>query len=169
MDTARRGSYARSGFLLLSLRARTAALSPAPQPTHRFDLQTHAGPYQRWPGRSRLIVDGQPHRTAVPGYVLLRQFALPEGYLLITDFDCPFEEATSFVLLDEHLRVVSHRTLSGMYTSYLLKRVQWRNDRELVAFFVDRGAWRVSIRAWSLPYLRPRLALQREHDLPLQP
>ena len=139
-----------------------AALLLTPFPIDRFALQTHPGPYQSWPGHSRLIVDGELLRTAVPGYVLLRQFALPDGYLLITDFDCPFEESTSFVLLNAQLWVLSHRTLGGMYASYLLKRVRWVNERELIANFIEHGDWRLTIRARSVPYLRPRLALRRE-------
>ncbi len=133
-----------------------------PTPVDRFELQAHDGPYQSWPGRSRLIVDGELHTTAIPGYVLLRQYALPDGYLLVTDFDCAFEESTCFTLLSLNLRVTSHRTLGGMYSSFLLKRVQWYNERELVATFIDHGDWRLTIRPWSIPYLRPKLKLRRE-------
>lgn len=132
-----------------------------PLAVDRFDLQSHTGPYQSWPGRSRLIVDRQLIGTAIPGYVLLRQYALPDGYLLITDFDCPFEESICFALLNLKLQLVSHRTLGGMYTSYLLKRVQWQNERELVASFIDRSDWRLSIRPWSVPYLWPKLSLTK--------
>jgi hypothetical protein len=133
-----------------------------PTPIDRFELQAHTGPYQSWPGRSRLIVDGELHSTAVPGYTLLRQYALSDGFLLVTDFDCPFEESTCFVLLSPYLRVLSHRTLGGMYSSFLLKRVQWCTERELVASFIDHGDWRLTIRSWSVPYLRPRLGLVKD-------
>lgn len=133
----------------------------SPLPIDRFALQAHAGPYQRWPGHSPLIVDGELQRTSVPGYTLLRQFALADGYLLITDFDCPFEESTCFVLLDPQFKVRSQRTLGGMYASYLLKRVRWLDERQLIASFVDQGDWLMAIRSWSMPYLRPRLSLRR--------
>lgn len=134
-----------------------------PQSTDRFELQAHTGPYSSWPGHSRLIVDGERRRAAIPGYVLLRQYALRDGFLLVTDFDCPFEESTCFVLLSPQLRVVSQRSLGGMYSSFLLKRVQWQGERELVASFINHGNWRLVIRSWSVPYLRPRLGLRQEH------
>lgn len=133
-----------------------------PTPVDLFELQAHDGPYQSWPGRSRLIVDGLPHTTSIPGYVLLRQYALPSGFLLVTDFDCPFEESTCFTLLSSKLSVISHRTLGGMYSSFLLKRVQWCSERELVASFIDHGDWRLTIRPWSIPYLRPKLKLVKD-------
>lgn len=161
LDTGAGRSYARQRPTSLYSNPTTPPLQRTPEPTHRFELQTHTGPYQSWPGRSQLIVDGEPHRTVVPGYVLLRQYVLPDGFLLVTDFDCPLEESTCFVWLSPQLRVVSHRSLGGMYASFLLKRVQWLNERELVASFIGHGDWHVTLRSWSVPYLRPRLGLRR--------
>ena len=64
-----------------------------------FSLELHQGPYEKWPLRTRLFVDGNQSETKVPGYVLLHQFQTDFGYLLITDCDCPFEETTNFIFL----------------------------------------------------------------------
>ena len=93
--------------------------------TTRFCLERHEGPYESWPLRSRLLVDGEPRGVRVPGYSLLHQYALPSGYLLVTDCDCPFEEATSFVLLDRNSRLLCARTLSIPYGSYKLAHMEW--------------------------------------------
>lgn len=37
------------------------------------------------------------------GYELLCQFETAAGYLLVTDYDCPFEEAVNFVLVSNDL------------------------------------------------------------------
>ena len=91
--------------------------------TTRYSLERHEGPYESWPLRLRLFIDGEPTAVRVPGYNLLHQVALPSGYLLVMDFDCPFEEATSFVLLDRNSRLLCTRTLSIPYGSYKLDKM----------------------------------------------
>lgn len=94
--------------------------------TTRFSLETHEGEYANWPLRSCVYLDGIPSQTHVAGYQLLHQFETPLGYLLVTDCDCPYEEATSFCLLDiSTLKIVSERTLSVPYGSYLLDEISW--------------------------------------------
>jgi hypothetical protein len=127
----------------------------------RFSLESHAGPYEKWPLRTRLLIDGTPSATSIPGYSLLHQFSLLDGYLLITDDDCPFEEATHFILLDPALRLRSRRTLSVPYGSFLLQGFEWLNDSEAIATFYQDDAWQLTIRAWGIPFLRPRLQLRR--------
>ena len=131
-------------------------------PVDRFALETHDGPYSSWPLRSRLFADGEPTHVRVPGYVLLRQFELPDGhYLLATDYDCPYEEATNFVLLGPDLKVRSHRSVGAMYSTFQLKHLVWRDARHFTAtFFGDLGC-DVRIRSRGIPYVRPLLALGR--------
>ena len=60
------------------------------------------------------------------GYQLLHQYLTPLGFLLVCDFDCPFEEATSFSLLDHaNFRLLSERTLAVPYGSYNLEEFHW--------------------------------------------
>lgn len=54
------------------------------QPVDRFALDTHDGPYETWPSRTHVLVDGVRSALAVSGYVLLRQFETPAAYLLVT-------------------------------------------------------------------------------------
>lgn len=127
----------------------------------RFSLARHQGPYETWPLRTRLHADGKPTEVCVSGYELLHQFETPAGYLLVTDYDCPFEEATSFILLRRDLRLVSYRTLSVPYGSFSLDRIEQLADDRFRAVFYDNDAWLVVIRSWGIPYLRPRLQLKR--------
>lgn len=127
----------------------------------RFSLARHQGPYQNWPLRTRLHADGKPTEVCVPGYDLLYQFETPAGYLLVTDYDCPFEEATSFILLRRDLRLVSYRTLSVPYASFILDHIEQLADDRFRAVFHDNQAWLVVIRPWGIPGLPPRLLLKR--------
>jgi hypothetical protein len=131
------------------------------QTTTRFSLERHDGAYETWPVRSRLLVDGQAGAVRVPGHSLLHQYALPAGYLLVTDFDCPYEEATSFVLLDRKSRLLCCRTLSIPYGSYNLDRFEWLDDRNARVTFWENDPWLLTIRDWGIPILRPRLRLGR--------
>jgi hypothetical protein len=131
------------------------------QTTTRYALEPHAGPYESWPLRSCLVIDGQPSAVRIPGYSLLRQYALPSGYLLVTDYDCPFEEATSFVLLDRNSRVLCCRTLSVPYGSYNFDKMAWIDERHARITFHDDDHWSLTIRDWGIPLLRPRLRLGR--------
>jgi hypothetical protein len=132
-----------------------------PSPTHRFALEQHDGAYETWPLQSRLIVDGVARDVAVPGYQLLHQFELPDGYFLVTDFDCPYEEATNFVLLSCGMDILAIRSLGAMYASFLLDKLSWINDRQLTATFYDHGHWRIRILHPDLPFMRWRISARR--------
>ena len=97
--------------------------------TNKFSLIRHSGPYELWPSRTALLVDGIVSSTAVPGYSLLRQIELPESYLLITDYDCPFEEAVTVIFLNKQLRMLSHRTIWSLYSSVAFKSIEWLDEK----------------------------------------
>lgn len=113
---------------------------------NRFALEIHDGPYEKWPPKSRLIVDGTLTEIHVPGYSLLHQFEIIDGYLLVTDYDCPFEEATDFIFLDRQLKILAHRSIGGSYCSFLLEKIEWLDDNNLIAVFYQDDRWKVSIR-----------------------
>ncbi len=110
------------------------------QATARFALETHAGPYERWPSSSRLIVDGTPVDARVPGYVIDAQYRTPFGTLLVTSFDCPFEESSCFLLLDEALRIVARKELVAPYASWLLD-AHWPDASGALVLHYQVGAF----------------------------
>lgn len=76
--------------------------------TNRFSLEQHAGPHERWPPRTRLFCDGEPTRLKLSGYHLFRQLEVAHGrFLLVLDYDCPFEEMFEIYLLSADHRVLS--------------------------------------------------------------
>ena len=136
-----------------------------PTTTTRFALEKHDGPYERWPRRSRLFLDGEPTKIFLPGYELRHQFETPDGFLLVTDYDCPFEEITNFALIDRRLRLQSCRWVGWMYETFLLERLEWTDDRTFTAFFCGNLCCRFTVRSWGIPYIRPRLKLQLDRRL----
>ncbi|MPV71574.1 hypothetical protein GD429_38755 [Burkholderia sp. BE17] len=131
--------------------------------TTRFSLETHSGAYDSWPTRSCLIVDGTRSNLPVAGYIVQRQYETAAGYLLITNFDCPFEEAVSFVLIARDLsRVLAERTIAVTYSSVHLVDVAWIDEWHFsVTFAGMRGEWMFKIRRWSLPLIRSRFEMKR--------
>ncbi len=130
-------------------------------PIDRLALEQHSGPYENWPTRSRLIDAGVITATHVPGYNLLHQFELKAGSLLVTDYDCPFEEATTFILLAPDLHVLDTHTFGAPYASFLLDRIEVIDDSSLRVVFYDEDAWRVSVHKPALRFMRPRLRAER--------
>ena len=131
------------------------------KPIGRFALERHAGPYESWPLRSRLLLDGAPTPVTLPGYVILHQFETAAGFLIVTDYDCPFEEATTFALLATDLRVLSIRTFSSMYGSFLLNGLEWTDANHLVATFHGGLRYRITIRERGIPFVWPRMGVRR--------
>ena len=137
----------------------------------RFSLERHAGPYESWPRRTRLLDRGAPTGVALPAYVLLHQFEVQRGFLLVLDDDCPHEEITTFCLLSADLRVLSRRWLGVPYGSWFLRAIEWIDERRFVGDFRDdplaeprpraECTDRVGfvIRSRGIPYLRPRLGM----------
>jgi hypothetical protein len=144
----------------------------------RFSLERHTGPYDTWPRRTLLLDRGTPTKIKLPAFVLLHQFEVPGGYLLVLDDDCPHEEITTFCLLDPHLRVHSRRWIGVPYGSFYLRAIEWIDERRFVADFdwpSDDGQpkpppkptqWPPNdrlgfvIRSRGIPYLWPRLAMR---------
>jgi len=135
------------------------------KPISRFALEKHDGPYETWPLRSRLSLDGKPTDISLPGYTLLHQFETSNGYILVTDYDCPYEEITNFALISKQLRLQSCRWLGWMYETFLLERIEWIDDRTFTAFFHGNLCCRLTVRSWGIPYIRPRLKLQLDRAL----
>lgn len=74
-----------------------------------FSLAKHEGPYETWPSKTDLFFDGKPTGKKIDGYVLEKQFIIDDYYLIITSYDCPFEETIYFFLLNTELKVISKK------------------------------------------------------------
>ncbi|KHL05605.1 UNVERIFIED_CONTAM: hypothetical protein LK11_69485 [Mumia flava] len=142
------------------------------QPLQRFALEKHSGPYEQWPMRTRVIVDGVLHPTlAIPGYELLRQYQTNLGFALITNYDCPFEEAVSITLVTPDLsRAISTGTIGAAYYTFWLDDVEWIDANHFRLTCEDAvGDWLVTLRARHIPVLSPAVFIKRRVAPPTQP
>ena len=126
----------------------------------RFSLAKHVGPYEHWPVKTALLCDGVPTGTQIEGYVIEAQYRCAHGHLLITSFDCPFEEANSFTLLDDRFQVLAEAKLGVMYGSFLLND-HWPLDRHTLQLHYDTR------RFYRLHIVPPGGLLRRRHRLRL--
>lgn len=131
-------------------------------PIDRFSLESHTGPYAEWPRTTRLLRDGARTQTSVPGYALLRQYALPDGRaLLITDWDCPYEEATEVLLLGPDDRLLARRSFGAPYASVWLSAARVVDDGAALELeLCDCERWRVEVLE-RRPFLVGSLLLTR--------
>jgi hypothetical protein len=104
----------------------------------------------------------------VPGIELLEQFETADGYLLVTDHDCPFEETFHFILLDRQLRIRARRSLGAGFSFVpgsqirLLHKLEWEDDRHFLATLTGPPEhWRFTIRRFGIPVVHPRLTATR--------
>jgi hypothetical protein len=134
----------------------------------RFTLLAHTGDPDTWPLDSQLIADAERTSTRIPGIEILEQFEIIAGYLLVTDYDSPFEETFHFVLLDHELRIVSSRSLGTRLSFvpdgrvHLLEELRWEDDWHFVVTLTESpGHWRFTIRRFNIPFLHPKLDVTR--------
>ncbi len=97
------------------------------EPILEFSLASHDGPYDQWPDRTPLLRNGQPTGARLQGYVLEAQYRCVHGIVLITSYDCPFEESNDFYLLSDEYTLLAHTQLVVPYGSYLL-HAHWPVD-----------------------------------------
>jgi hypothetical protein len=129
------------------------------QPITMFSLVAHDGPYTDWPLRTPLLADGVPTGITVPGYEVEGQYRCDDGYLLINNWDCPFEESYDFVLLSDDLRTLSRASLGVPYGSFLL-HAHWPTDAHSVRLhFYTNIFYTLSIRPPGRLRRRPQLKL----------
>lgn len=134
-----------------------------------FSLEQHSGPYDQWPRKTRLFYQGQDTGTAISGYVIEAQYHHAQGYLLITAYDCPFEESNEFILLNAQFKVMAQRSLVAMYDNFLLYAHWPISDHALRLHYHERLCYTLSIEnGFSLLGSKLRLNLQHfkniDHD-----
>lgn len=101
-----------------------------------FTLEKHEGDYETWPIKSQLYFKGIKTNIKIHGYDLLRQIDCGDYYLLITDYDCPFEEHTHVTILNKDLKIVADKGFSWIYNSFLMIDFKILHDH---LFFLNFG------------------------------
>tara|TARA_Y100000031_G_C8138403_1_gene346401 strand:+ start:523 stop:930 length:408 start_codon:yes stop_codon:yes gene_type:complete len=77
---------------------------------NKLSLEKHDGEYTDWPLKSTLLVDGKPTKTKLPGYKMLCSIQLKDDRILVViDYDCPFEEQATAVLLNSDYKILTKK------------------------------------------------------------
>ena len=127
-----------------------------------FSLVTHSGAYKDWPLKTPLLLNGQPTLLAIPGFQMLHQFQLQSGdYLLITDWDCPFEEATEFLLISSDFKITARKKLGAPYVSFLLDTVEVLNNNQLKVTIFENDHFLLTIKPPNLLKSKTNISLAR--------
>lgn len=88
---------------------------------HLFGLVKHPGEYDSWPLETELLKEGVPTGRFVSGHVLEAQYKCGDHYLLVTSWDCPFEDSLDFILVSEDLRTRSKKHVGVAHASVWLE------------------------------------------------
>lgn len=86
----------------------------------KFSLQEHEGEYENRPLESLLYYCGESLGIKVLGYVIEKQFELDDYFLLLINWDCPFEEGCEIVVLNKLHKIVGSYSFTPFYNSYNL-------------------------------------------------
>jgi hypothetical protein len=134
----------------------------------RFSLAPHAGEYASWPLNSALFIDGTATDAFVPGYTIDGQYRTPYGFLLVTSFDCPYEESYAFTLLDDTFRALATAEIGVPYGKYLLHAHWPIHDNAIRLHFHEHLIYTLQVcrpAGFFLP--RYKLSLHVESSAPL--
>lgn len=85
-----------------------------------FTIETHDGDYENRSLKSALYFNDEKLNVKVSGYVIEKQFELPHYFLLLINWDCPFEEGCEIVVLSKDFKIVGNYSFTPFYHSYLL-------------------------------------------------
>lgn len=112
----------------------------------------------------RLIVDGGSTDRLITGIQLVDQFEVPGGYLLVTDFNDPWEESTQLTLLDNQFRTIARKSLGldgyvFMRRPFSVSHIEFLSDRELVLTSSNEGEgqYHIQIREHGFPFIKSRI------------
>ena len=131
--------------------------------TSRFSLAPIRHKSGRAATHSFLLEDGKPTQAKLIGTHLIRQFDCDAGFMLVTDYNRPRDEVTTFSLVRRDFRVASSRKFGGPLSSWLLSEVRWIDARHFRVRFHGSEILLFRIRDWGLPWVLPRLTVERKH------
>ncbi|MCL2524481.1 MAG: hypothetical protein FWF20_01550 [Betaproteobacteria bacterium] len=110
-----------------------------------FALEQHAGPYESWGLSSRLLRNGVATDVLLPGYVLEAQYRHSRGFLFLTSWDCPFEEALDIVTTAADLKILGRKRIGAPYASYWLESHEVLNERQVLLQSKGSPEFRVTV------------------------
>lgn len=114
-------------------------------PIEKFTLQEHEGKYEDRPLKSALYFCNRSTGLKVSGYVIEKQFELPSYFLLLINWDCPYEEGCEIVVLNKELRVVGGHSFAPYYNSYSLSDISELSNNHYKLVFNESECFYLTI------------------------
>lgn len=114
-------------------------------PTDKFSIQQHEGKYEDWPLKSSLYYDAEDIKLKVPGFVIEKQFELSNYFLLLLNWDCPFEEGCEIIVLNKSYKVVGSHSFTPFNNSYLLSSIKELSLNHYKLVFNDADCFTLTI------------------------
>lgn len=135
------------------------------QPITRFSLAPLTVPYEEWKGKTQLLCDGAATAFFIEGCDLKAQYQCGDHYLLVTEYDCPYEESVTVTLLNRDFKPIASSTHPQTWypvvggPSYFFEKIVW-NDARHFELHIEKlpHHFQYSIRDFSIPFLCPRLS-----------
>ncbi len=119
----------------------------------QFTLQAVSPAPAEGPTHSRLLFEGQLLDTIVDGSCLEAQFALDEGYLLMTTADVPYEEVLKIYLLNSRFDIRDEMELGAPYTPGILDKLRIVALDQLEFSFSGSDRWQLKVRTMPLQWI----------------
>lgn len=108
---------------------------------------------------SDLLAEDNKSLASLPGIRLCAQYQCDLGYLIVTDEDCPYEEALHITLLSHDYKRVDSLSLGHIYASGIFKQTTSELPSTLEFSFFGGDHWRLTFedppKPWPIRLMVP--------------
>jgi hypothetical protein len=88
----------------------------------RYALQTVHGDNEK--PKSIITINDVASRSPISGCIIDKVFPMQDGWIVITNDDCPFEESLNITYLNSKLEILDEVTIGWMYATGSLKNFE---------------------------------------------
>jgi len=116
--------------------------------------------------QSNLGYRGSNTGYTIKGYRIDNQFQLGDEYVILTNWDCPYEESTEIALLDRTFKPLATRTIGVMYSTFILQGVEIADSGTLLLDYGEGVCYRLTVRdrsGWRSLFSHWRLSVKPLH------
>lgn len=86
-----------------------------------FSFKKPHSPYEAWKLESELLMNAKHTNICIPGFFIEAQYAYKNLYLIVTSWNCCYEDSLEILLLSKELQVISKKHIGQIYSSVLLE------------------------------------------------
>ena len=128
-----------------------------------FSLKKPASPYETWHLKSELLINKKQTGKYVPGFSLEAQYAFKDYYLIVTSWDCAYEESQEFLLLSKNLDVLSKKHVGEIYSTVWIESHEAVTDDQVLFHCNSDLDILITAKTDLLPSFPPVLKMQKKN------